>query len=803
MKIIKKILVALFILIFITAIGAYLYVNHIQTKAIPNYSENVKLKGLKNKVTIYRDNYGIPHIYAQNDEDLYRATGYVLAQDRLWQMDLIRRATQGKLSEIFGKDMIKADYLLRSLRMTQKSKKLIKKTDKKIIKAVEAFADGINQYIENNIDNLPVEFTILGYQPEPWELIHSFNMIGYMTWDLSSAWGREIILSKVQQKIDSTLFKQILPVNKKIKSFAYPSFKIDTTELNIREELLSQTKMLKEMGLEAFASSNNWAVNGKKSKTGKPILANDMHLSFGSPGIWYQIHQNVKNGIDVTGVLLPGQPFILDGHNKNIAWGMTNIMLDDIDFYYETINPENENQYKLDGQWKDMQIVKEKIKVKGEPDTEKTIKYTHRGPIISQFKNIKNKSVSMRWTGNEFSNEIRSIYLLNRASNWNEFKDAIKTFTCGNQNINYADVNGNIGIHFAGGIPKRKGNPSAIYNGEFSENDWTGFVPFEQLPYEYNPDRNYVSSANNKSVSEKYPYYISDWFYAPAYRKQRIDEMLEEKEKLSIDDFKVMLADNKSKLVEQIYPEIIEPISKIKNLDDNQKKALEVFKKWKGTYTADSKAASIFEYFYICFAENIAKDELGNDLYNEFIRSRALVNKLIHNLILNKNSNWYDNVDTKDTKETFEDIVQLSFIASLDSLEKKLGKKVKNWDWGNIHTITIKHPLGKVDILDKIFDLNRGPFPVSGSYHTVAPYSYRFTDIFNVTAGASERHIFSTADWNKSLSVIPTGISGIPASEHYLDQTELFLNNKYHNDYFEINKIIKSSKYKMELLPKK
>jgi len=803
MKILKKILIALFLLIFIVLTGAYIYINHISTQALPDYTKNIKIKGLKEKVTIYRDNYGVPHIYAQNDEDLYRATGYVLAQDRLWQMDLIRRATQGNLSEIFGKDMIKADYLLRSLRMTQKSEKIIKKTDKKILSAVEAFADGINQYINDNIDNLPVEFIILGYKPESWKLIHSFNMIGYMTWDLSSAWGREIILSKIQQKIDSVRFNQIIPNNKKIKTFAYPSFKIDTTEMEIRSELLSQTKMLKEMGLEVFSGSNNWAVNGKKSKTGKPILSNDMHLSFGSPGIWYQIHQNVKNGLDVTGVLLPGQPFILDGHNKNIAWGMTNIMLDDMDFYYETINPDNENQYKIDGEWKDMQIVKEKIKVKGEPDVERTIKYTHRGPIVSQFKGIEKKSVSMRWTGNEFSNEIRSIYLLNRASNWNEFKDALKTFVCGNQNVNYADVHGNIGIHFAGGIPLRKGNPIAIYNGEVSENDWQGFVPFEHLPYEYNPERNYVSSANNKSVSDEYPYYISDWFYAPAYRKQRIDEMLEKKDKFSIDDFKVMLADNKSKLVEQIYPEIIEPISKIKNLNDNQKKALEEFKNWKGTYTVDSKAASIFEYFYLCFAKNIAKDELGEDLYSEFIGSRALVNKLIYNLILNKKSDWYDNINTKNKKETFEDIVQLSFLNSLDSLKNKLGKKVENWKWGSIHTITIKHPLGKVDILDKIFDLNKGPYPIGGSYHTVAPYSYKFTDIFNVTTGASERHIFSIADWNKSLSVIPTGISGIPASEHYLDQTELFLNNKYHRDYFDINKLIISSKYKMEFLPMK
>ncbi|MBN1253500.1 MAG: penicillin acylase family protein, partial [Bacteroidales bacterium] len=603
-------------------------------------------------------------------------------------------------------------------------------------------------------------------------------------------------------KVDSLMFIQLIPDLKMQKTYAYPSYDIDSSEIEMRSNILSKTAILKEMGLEVLAASNNWAVSGKKSETGMPILSNDMHLGFNAPGIWYQIHQNVKDGLNVTGVLLPGQPFILDGHNDNIAWGMTNIMLDDIDFYYETINPDNENQYKLDGQWKDMEILNEKIKLKDETVVEKTIKFTHRGPIVSNFKKIDNKSISMHWTGNEFSNEIRSIYLLNRAPNWNEFKDAISTFTAGNQNINYSDIQGNIGIYAAAGVPIRKGDPKSIYNGETSENDWTGFVPFDSLPHEFNPECGYVASANNKSVSEDYPFYISYW-YDLSYRKDRIVEMLEEKEKLSIDDFKKMLADHKSKMVEDIIPKIIEPINKIENLDENQKEALKELNNWDGVYTTDSKAASIFEYFYINFVKNIVSDEMGNELYQDFIGDKILVRNMIFNLLRQKDSKWFDNINTKDKIETFDDIVQISFINSLDSLKEKLGAKILKWNWGYIHTLTIKHPLGKVNILDKLFGLNKGPFAVGGTYHTVAPYAYKFTDIFNVNHGASERHIFSTADWNESLTIIPTGICGIPASDHYCDQTKLYINDKFHSDYFDLDKIKKISKYKMELLPVK
>ena len=776
MKIFKKILIALGILIFLVLTGAYFYLKHISTKALPEYNGELTLKGFKDKVTIYRDNYAIPHITASNEEDLYRATGYVMAQDRLWQMDLMRRVSMGRLSEIFGKDMLNADHLMRSLRIPEKSKRVIEKTDQKIIDAIKAFSEGVNLYIESHMDKLPPEFTILGYKPEPWEIEHSVNLIGYMAWDLTMAWESEVLLYKISQMVDSSMFKQVLPDMATQKTYVFEQEKLALSELEYRNSLLSATEKLAELGLDVFEGSNNWAVSGKKSTTGMPILSNDMHLGLMAPGIWYQVHQQVDGLLNVTGLMLPGAPFIICGHNEKIAWGMTNVMVDDMDFYLETINPTDSNQYKLDGQWKKMDLKHEQIATKDGDTIVKTIRFTHRGPVVSGFHKLNDKIVSMRWTGNDYSNELRSVYLLNRAANWEEFKNALTTFNALGQNVVYADTEGNIGLYSATSIPVRNGDPGFLYPGDTSAYDWKGIVPFDSLPYEFNPERAYVSSANCRTAPPDYPYYISYWYDLP-YRMDRIREMLEEKEKLSVEDFKKMLGDHKSKLAEEMFPNLMKGLDGIVITDEQQNKALDYFLSWDGILSAESPAASIFEYFHSCFIKNLVADELGEEMYKKFISNKTLTKNTVKNVWAFPESGWYDNVSTPE-KESFKDIVQKSFMDALDSLKNKSGENPDDWKWGSIHTLTLKHPMGKVSALDFAFKLNRGPFPVGGGYHTVSPYSYSYTNLFHATHGASHRHIFSLANWDESLTVIPTGTSGIPASEHYCDQTELYVNNE-------------------------
>ncbi len=715
-------------------------------------------------------------------------------------MDLLRRVTTGRLSEIFGEDLVKSDHLMRALQIPVKSKAVLAKTDQKVIDALNAFADGVNQFIENHKDKLPPEFTILGYEPEPWQIEHSVNLIGYMAWDLTMSWGSEITLHKILQKVDTAKFKQLIPDMQFHQTHTFSKKDTINSELDIKHELALANQKIEELGLDVFMGSNNWVVSGKKSTTGAPILSNDMHLGLFAPGIWYQIHQHVEGGVNVTGLLLPGAPFVIDGHNQNIAWGMTNIMIDDMDFYEETINPDNENQYRFDGKWVDMKIKNEKILTSKGDTIYKTIKFTHRGAVISELRDIKDQVISMRWTGNDYSNELSSIYRINRAKNWTEFRNALKTFTSLGQNVVYADTKGNIGMVSASHIPIREGNPWLVYPGDTSKYDWKGFVEYEKQAYALNPDCGYLASANCKTTYSDYPYYISKWFDLP-YRMDRIKEMLEAKDKLSVDDFKQMLGDHKSKLVEEMHDKIVKELKGIKGLKPREKKALYMFTKWDGIYTEKSVAASIFEYFYICFAKNIIHDELGDRLYNDFIKQKILVRNLVKRFMINQQSEWFDNIETKDIKEDFNFIVQKSFKDALDSLRHNHGRSLKKWKWGNIHTFTLRHPLGGLKVLNFLFDLNRGPYKVGGSFHTVSPYSYNFNKLFDVRSGSSHRHIFSLADWNNSLTVIPTGNSGIPASPYYCDQTKLYLANKFHSDYFDAKKIEENTKFKMILKP--
>jgi len=797
MKIVKKVALVFFVVVFLLTGVALFFWRNIATRAVPDYNATLTLSGISEEVTVFRGAYGVPHIYAQNEADLYRAVGYVMAQDRMWQMDLMRRVCDGRLSEILGKKFIDTDLLMRSLRMSEKSRMVVEHTDKKLIELARAFADGVNQYIENHKNKLPPEFTILGYSPDKWEIIHSVNLVGYMAWDLNTAWGSEVLLDKMRAKFGEEMVVDLVYDYPKEKSLIYPDFKLELAKLDIKNNFLRHGRLLNEMGLFVFSGSNNWAVSGKKSVTGKPLLANDMHLGLNAPGIWYQMHQVVEEKLNVTGVLLPGQPMIVAGHNDHIAWGFTNVMVDGMDFYLEKVNPDNPNQYEFNGEWRNMEVREETINIKDSEPIKKKLRFTHRGPIISEFKGMDNKAVSMRWIGNEYSNELRTLHLFSKARNWEDFKNAASTFAATSQNIVYADVEGNIGLYCSAGVHIRDaGNAISISPGWTDEYDWKGQVPFEKLPHSYNPERGFVSSANNKTVDNDYPYYISSWF-VQSHRIDRIREMLEEKDKLSIDDFKRMHADHKSKLVEEIREDIIDEVKNSDNLTALEKQSLEIFTSWDGVLTRESPATSIFETFYGEFIKNVFADEMGDELFEEYISGGIRKTYAIQNLFRNKKSPWFDNVNTVEIKETFTHMVRKSFKDAVNILSGQLGANPVEWQWGKIHKLTLSHPMGSVKILDRLFKFNRGPFEVGGSFHTVCPYTYSFKKPFAVTHGASQRHIYDTSNWDRSLVVIPTGVSGIPAGDHYCDQTELYVNNKYHSDYFSRELVEKNAKYKM------
>jgi len=792
----KKTLKYSALLILILGISGYFYIQKIKSSALPDYNKDIKLTRLIDKVEVYRDQNAVPHIIAKNEHDLYTVIGYISAQDRLWQMDLLRRVTQGRLSEIFGKELVDTDVLLRKLRIPETSKKLYKNLDQKVKKTALYFAQGVNAYIKDHENNLPFEFKILGYKPETWQPEHSLNLVGFMAWNLELGYKMEAMLHTLKDKISEEQFAELLPNYNKNKIYVYPDFKFSTS-ITKDTLLVAALENLSKLSPEIFNGSNNWVVSGQKSVTGKPIFSNDMHLGLDIPGIWTRMHLVIPGKLNVTGVVLPGEPFVVAGHNKHIAWGMTNVMLDGADFYVETINPDNKTQYKYNGVWRNMTVKKEKIYVKGQDEpVEKTLYFTHRGPIFTSFDDVSVMPVSMRWIGNEDSREVEALYKLSTAKNWGEFTQAIQGFQSVSQNIAYADINGNIGIHMTGRLPKRTAPGYLFLPGDTDKYDWKGFVPFDSLPYEYNPERGFVSSANNKTLTDNYPYYISEWYDLP-YRIRRIRQMLTEKDKLSTEDFKQMLYDHHSLQAEDIKPVLLQHLTRVKDFNIKQQKAVKILQEWNNVYDLQSTAPTIFDQTMIVLVRNLVGDEMEPAVFDMYNKSILAAKYLIFNVFANNNSAWSDDIRTEE-KEDFHQILVKSFKEAVNELTQEYGN-LETIKWGEVHRLELKHPLGKVKLLDMTFHLNRS-YKAPGNGNTVNPFSYTFTNAFEADFGASQKHIFNTADWDKSYSILPTGISGNPASSFYCSQTPDYLKGHTYQDYFTIKSLKENAVYKMKFL---
>jgi penicillin G amidase len=795
MKAIRIILFSLLSLVIVAVIAGAILISGIKRGALPQYKGELKLAGLSAPVTVYRDERGMPHIYAENEPDLYFAVGYIMSQERLWQMDLIRRATSGRLSEIFGADYVQTDLFLRSLGIPEKSGMVINNADPAVLESISSFTDGVNAYIDNAGKKLPPEFRILGYKPDQWKREDVANIIGYLGWDLAGGnLSTDIFNYRLIKKMGIEKAGELIPDWKADSTSVFPDFRLPDEKLKEALAFISSMDKLKSLGVASFSGSNNWAVSGKKTETGKPVLSNDMHLALSAPGIWFQMHQVIPGKLNVTGVAVPGEPLIVAGHNEKIAWGMTNLMVDDVDLFSEKINPENNDQYYYDGEWKNMKMRNEIIRIKGGKSDTATIKFTHRGAVISDFRDIKDAVLSMRWSGYDNSDELKAVFLINRAANWEDFRSALKGFNSISQNFAYADVDGNIGLNTGGGVPVRKGYGSIIRTGETSEYDWKGYVPFDQLPSSYNPEKGYVSSANNKTVSSDYPYYISFRFYVP-YRISRIRSMLEEKEILGIDDFKRMITDQHSDYARLLTPFVVKLKERLNSMDPSESAAFSSLEEWDFNMDKDKAAPAIFEFL----SKSMAKNLLGDELEELFVQlPGSIKDYYIYRILETGADRWVDDINTS-AAETLDDIILKSFKDCVKTLSETYGADVNKWTWGSIHRISLDHPLATVKIIDRIFKLSSGKVGVGGSNHTVCPYTYK--EGFIVTDGASERHIFNTANWDESYTVIPTGASGVPSSEFYLSQTITYLNGGFYKDAFSDGAVKAAAKYTLKLVP--
>lgn len=796
MKILKITLVTIAVLLAVVLLAGVIAVPALRKSGLPELNGEKSLSALTAEVKVIRDERGVSHIYASNEHDLYFMTGYITAQERLWQMDMVRHATQGRLSELFKRDMFETDIFLRALGMQEKSRMVLEKEDPEILATLQAYADGVNAWITGCGKKLPPEFRVLGYEPEPWTMVDITNIIGFIGWDLASSnLSNEISNYKLGMKLGAEKAAELIADWNLVDEVVFPDFRLDDKLTDKALKAVSSMEKLEELGIVTLSGSNNWAVSGSRSETGKPILSNDMHLGFNVPGFWLQVHQVIPGKLNVTGVLFPGEPFIIAGHNDRIAWGMTNLGVDDIDLFVETVDSTG-NNYLYNGEWLPFRDVEHTLKMTDDSSQTRVLRYTHHGPVISGMQNIDDVVLSMCWSGYDYSDEIKAVYLLNRAGNWDEFRTALSHFKSISQNFAYADVDGNIGLNTGGGVPVRKGTGLLPRRGDTDEYEWKGYVPFELLPSSFNPEEGFISSANQRTVDSSYPFFISGEFSMP-YRIMRIREMAGEKQVLGIEDFKRMITDNHSAYAKMLTPVILKGAEALSDPGETERKAIEELRGWNYAMDASLVAPTLFEFIRMEMAYQLLGDEL-DELYGAALGRQH--DFYLYRLMKEGPDGWVDNVNTPE-EESLETIIARSISAALDTLTARYGGYGEQWQWGRIHTITLEHPMGGVKILDRVLKLNSDTYGVGGSYHTVEPYAFR--DNFKAHHGASERHIFNTADWDESLTVIPTGTSGIPGSPFYLSQTETYINNGFYSEPFSDAAVEAAKKYEMIFRPGK
>lgn len=781
-----KLVIGLSLTLLIFLIAIFFFLRFQIIKSFPDYSGEKKSDKVKEEVKIYRDNFGVPTIYAKNEGDLWFAVGYIQAQDRLWQMDLYRRTMLGRLSEIFGRDALEYDFLFRTLDIKTATKEIQKILPADVQNALVKYSEGVNAYIKENKGRYPVEFDILNYEPEIWEVEHSLLISRLMAWYLNFSWWTEIVRWKIQDKMGiqktqeifteypdnaPTIIKSSIPVSKVSKSLS---------------SFLNLIRAHREfIGFEGSGSGSNcWVVDGTKSSSGKPILANDPHLTLPIPSHWYEM--NISTDEFATGgFCFPGTPFIIIGHNNRIAWGLTNAMIDEVDFFINHIDTNDTTKYVHNKKLMPIFTKEEIIKIGKSDSVIFQVKKTHYGPVINsihssicQADGFDSLLVSLKWVGFEPTLETCTFYILNKAKSKNDFVDALKYFGVPGQNFIFADVEGNIGYRLAAKIPIRKNyNPTLPVLASNIDCDWSGFISFENLPELWNPAEHFIASANNKIVSHP-NYYITN-LYMPGYRIERITQLLNIEPLFSVEDFKQMQMDLLS-LHGQKYNKIILNIFLEENsIDPLATQALEYLKNWDYKNTQYDAATSIFNMFFVKLLFNTFHDELGDELYYEYVYFPAFPINTMDKLIESE-SNWFDNIET-DTIETKRWIIKKSFLDAIQELKLKYGTEIKNWQWGNLHQLTLKHPLGKIQPLNSVFNL--GPYKLGGSSSTINNSEIDFTKPFEALVGPSMRYIVDMYLPVRRYSVLAGGQSGHALHQNYDDQVSLWLNGQYRETY--------------------
>ena len=770
MKIIKKSIVFITVITLLIFVAGWLYSKTLH----PNYNGEIQITNTSEDVTIYFDEIGVPHITAKNQTDAYVALGYVHAQDRLWQMELIRRIAAGRLSEIFGEELIKTDKLFSGLGIEEASVKTIRNLDKNTAsyQMAVAYLNGINQYIENG--KTPIEFTLVGVEKETYSLKDIYNVFGYMAFSFAVAHKTDPMLTEVKEKLGPLYFNELIAAENKnltlIKNEKNPEITAAFSQ--------AMNGLMDVLPISPFIGSNSWVIGADKTKNGKVIFSNDPHIGYSQPSVWYQAHIKTPN-YEMYGFHLALVPFPLLGHNKDYAYGLTMFENDDIDFYVEENNPENKNQYRFKENYFDYDLIEKQLKVKDEKDSLYTIKVSKHGPLMNGI--IENldveKPVAMQWIYTKLENQILEVaYEMSHAKNLKDFKKGASKLHAPGLNMMYGDAKNNI-AWFASGKLYKYSHPlytKTFLNGASGEDEIAAYLDFEENPQAINPAINYVYSANNQPDS------IANMLYPGYYlfedRARRIVDLVAPKNDWTKEDVAKMLLDVVSITAPKVSKNLIKSLDQ-STFSPSEKTVLGILEKWKGSFDKNEIAPVIYSRFVYEFQKNTFADEMGKGFY-QFVNT-PFIEKVLPIQVEREQSIWWDNIATKDKTETKQEIVTMSFKRAFSFLEKQLGANVADWKWKRVISVKHKHALGEVPLLRNYF--NVGPFVTAGGDQVINNQIYDIdsTGYYKVKAGPSTRRIVDFSDVENSWAILPTGQSGRIFSAHYKDQASKYLNGDF------------------------
>ncbi len=775
-----------------------------RSRYLPKTRGTYKVRGLSASVEVLRDRWGIPHIYAQNENDLMFAQGYTHAQDRLWQMDFQRRMVAGRLSEILGEAALPLDRWMRILcmrRAAQGDEPLISGEARALI---DSYVAGINAYIARG--RLPLEFSLLNYTPEPWSIIDSLSWGKMMAWTLSCNWETEILRSQLIALLGAEKAAELETFNTGTEPYIIPPgtdyARVGSTATRRARSARKLTGPASSGGL----GSNNWVISGSRTSTGKPLLANDMHLLMGIPAIWYESHL-VGGDLDLSGVSFPGVPGIVAGHNQYLAWGFTNGFPDVQDLYMErlTRTEQGKVRYEYQGKKVNAEVLQEPIHVKGGKVVFQEVILTRHGPIINQLApdSIGETPLALRWTALEPEQLFQALYLMNRAHNCLELRDTLRYWGTPSQNVVYADVEGNIGYTQAGRVPIRsKGDGRVPVPGWTDEYEWKGFIPFEELPHLYNPPQGYIVTANNRVADKDYPHFLGI-DYISGNRARRIKELIETREKIDKAYIQEMQFDQLSVHARSLAGFI----AKLKTDDPELKIITNYMKSWDGTLSPDSPEAMIYEVFYRRLIQVVTSAKLGDlairylgkgpvPILSEVSLFGERAMEWIEQLLSEPDSPWFGS----EGKKSRDNLMRIALRDTLDELKNRFGPSISEWSWKKMHKLRFSHTLGRVKPLDQLF--NRGPYGVGGDSNTLWNTATSFHDLsLDQMVGPPFRFIADLGDLDHCLGLLAPGQSGHPLSKHYADQIKAWFTRGYHPMIFNRDELEREIEDKLTLNP--